>query len=91
MRKKQRYGGLSPRHVRLIRDYLNVYNSPEAWTVLSIWMWLILNSEPTAIEKAKAAGFKKNFSAPESPSDYRWIAHAVGGCGGDPRSTHLGH
>jgi hypothetical protein len=28
MRKKQRYGGLSPRHVRLIRDYLHtVYNS----------------------------------------------------------------
>jgi hypothetical protein len=53
MRKKQRYGGSSPRHVRLIRDYLNVYNSPEAWTVLSIWMWLILNSEPTAIEKAR--------------------------------------
>ena len=29
MRKKQRYGGLSPRHVRLIRDYLRVYSGPK--------------------------------------------------------------
>jgi hypothetical protein len=30
MAKKQRYGGLSPRYVRLIKDYLHkVYNSPD--------------------------------------------------------------
>jgi hypothetical protein len=61
MAKKQRYGGLSPRYVRLIKDYLHkVYNSPEALDALNVWIWLLLKSEPTAVEKAKAAGLGKS-------------------------------
>ena len=46
MAKKQRYGGLSPRYVRLIKDYLHkVYNSPEALDALNVWIWLLLKSE----------------------------------------------
>jgi hypothetical protein len=61
MRKKQRYGGLSPRHVRLIRDYLHkVYNSAEAWNALQVWTWLLLSGEHAAIEKAKTAGLGKS-------------------------------
>jgi hypothetical protein len=61
MRKKQRYGGLSPRHVRLIRDYLHTaHNTAEAWTVHNVWTWLLLDGEPVAIEKAKAAGLGRS-------------------------------
>jgi hypothetical protein len=60
MRKKQRYGGLSPRHVRLIRDYLQTaYNTATAWDARNVWVWLLLNSEPSALERAKAAGLGK--------------------------------
>jgi hypothetical protein len=57
MRKKQRYGGLSPRHVCLIRDYLHTaYHTAEAWDARNVWIWLLLNSEPSALARAKAAG-----------------------------------
>jgi hypothetical protein len=60
MLKKQRYGGLTTQHVCLIRDYLHkVYNSPEAWDALNVWIWLLLNSQPTAVGKAKAVGLGK--------------------------------
>jgi hypothetical protein len=56
MRKKQHFGGLSPRHVRLIRDYLRhtACDTAEAWDAYNTW--LLLDCEPVAIEKAKAAG-----------------------------------
>jgi hypothetical protein len=61
MPEKQRCGGLSARHLRLIKDDLHkVYNSPEAWDALNVWIWPLLNSEPTAAEKAKAAGLGKS-------------------------------
>jgi len=61
MRKKQRYGGLSPRHVRLIRDYLHTaHNTAEAWTAHNVWTWLLLDCEPVAIEKAKAVGLGRS-------------------------------
>jgi hypothetical protein len=57
MRKKQSYGGLSPRHVRLIRDYLQTdYNTATAWDARNVWVWLLLNCEPSALERAKTAG-----------------------------------
>jgi hypothetical protein len=57
MRKKQRYGGLSSRHVRLIKDYLDeLDNSSDLHAVLNIWIWLLLDSAPAAVEKAKAIG-----------------------------------
>ena len=61
MRKKQLYGGLSPQHVRFIRDYLHTaYNTVEAWTAHNVWTWLLLDCEPIAIEKAKAAGLGRS-------------------------------
>jgi hypothetical protein len=57
MRKKQRYGGLSPRHVRLIRDFLHkVYSiAPDAWDAYNVWTWLLLNCEWSVKQSAKAA------------------------------------
>jgi hypothetical protein len=59
MRKKQPYGGLSPRHVRLIRDYLTKLShgtQQEATAACFVWMWLVLDCEPDAITKAAEAG-----------------------------------
>jgi hypothetical protein len=59
MRKKQRYGGLSPHYVRLIRSYLQAVsadNSIRAWDALNVWIWLVEDAESYALHKAKAAG-----------------------------------
>jgi hypothetical protein len=57
MRKKQRYGGLSPHHVRLIRDYLRAVSVERSMDALNVWFWLVQDADSYALHKAKEAGF----------------------------------
>jgi hypothetical protein len=45
MRKKQRYGGLSPHYVRLIRDYLQAVSAENSMDALNVWIWLVEGAE----------------------------------------------
>jgi hypothetical protein len=46
MRKKRRYGGLSPRQVRLIREYLrDISRSGGKWSPYNIWFLMVIYSK----------------------------------------------
>jgi hypothetical protein len=63
MRKKQRYGGLSPRHVRLIRDYVTkLYegSQQESTAAIFVWTYLLLDCDESAVKSAKVAGLGKS-------------------------------
>jgi hypothetical protein len=54
MPKKQRYGGLSPRHVRLIRSYLRQLSDIERGTdTYMAWTWLVI--DPASLDHVPQA------------------------------------
>ena len=60
MRTKQRYGGLSPHYVRLIRAYLRKAREPatscHTLNIYNVWMWIVLGGESAALSHAQSAG-----------------------------------
>ena len=58
-RKAQRYGGLSPRQVRLIKDYLRTHAASAVVTnhdAFSTWVYLVERGEEWARGRAALAG-----------------------------------
>ena len=57
MPKKQRYGGLLPRHVRLIRSYLrqlsDIESGTDTWKAYTAWTWLVI--DPASLDHVPQA------------------------------------
>jgi hypothetical protein len=61
MRKKQRYGGLSPHYVRLIRKYLKTLyapNAPQATMTATLFAWIdiVMGADPMAASRLQTRG-----------------------------------